>query len=194
MLEIKNAQIDIAGSLITLPNIAIKQGQVIGLCGDSGCGKTTLIKTLAGIIPLKVGRLNRPQYQSGANPVQWLIQQPEFAFNPRLTIEQSLNEAWGANEYQALFDDFDIELQWLQRRPQQLSGGQLQRLNIIRGLLPTTQFLLCDEITAHLDMITQKQIWQSLMLHAKKHHIGLLVVSHDQQLLQVLCESITSLP
>lgn len=194
MLEIRNAQIEIAGSLITLPNIAIKQGQVIGLCGDSGCGKTTLIKTLAGIIPLKVGQLIRPQYQSGANPVQWLIQQPEFAFNPRLTIEQSLNEAWGTNEYQALFDDFDIELQWLPRRLQQLSGGQLQRLNIIRGLLPTTQFLLCDEITAHLDMITQKQIWHALMLHAKKHHIGLLVVSHDRQLLQVLCDDIIYLP
>ena len=80
-----------------------------------------------------------------------------------------------------------IEKEWLERYPGELSGGELQRFCIARALGEKTRFLLADEITAMLDLITQSQIWNFLLEEVKKREIGLLVVSHSEPLLERIC-------
>ena len=79
---------------------------------------------------------------------------------------------------------------WLTRFPHELSGGELQRLNLVRALAPTTEYLLCDEITAQLDPLTQQDIWQALCKEVKEKQLGLLVISHDTYLLDALTDRI----
>ncbi|WP_076409060.1 ATP-binding cassette domain-containing protein [Shewanella sp. UCD-KL12] len=174
---------------IQFPEIKLLPGQRLGLFGPSGLGKSSLAKVLAGIESLSRGELELPcQLTGAANPVQWVFQQPELAFNPRLTLKASLEESWRGEGYLSLLAQFAIEPAWLDRRPSQVSGGQLQRVNILRSLIESTEYLICDEITAHLDMLTQQQIWLALGQYAKQRNIALLVISHDETLLAQVCD------
>ncbi|GIU23336.1 peptide ABC transporter [Shewanella schlegeliana] len=167
----------------------------MGISGPSGVGKSSLASVLAGMITADIELLELPpKLVNQANPVQWLIQQSEFAFNPRLTLKASLNESWKDDGYLPLLQEYALEASWLARRPSQLSGGQLQRFNLIRALVPTTEYLICDEVTAHLDMVTQAEFWQQLLACAKRRNIGLLVISHDEHLLKAICQRVINWP
>ncbi len=72
-------------------------------------------------------------------------------------------------------------------------GGELQRFCLARALRPGVRFLLCDEITAMLDLVTRARIWNCLMEEAKKRGLGLLVVSHDEKLLGKVCTRVVEL-
>ncbi|QYJ86651.1 ATP-binding cassette domain-containing protein [Shewanella mesophila] len=177
--------------VIRFPDIQLKRGEIVGISGPSGIGKSTLASMLAGMIPVQADQRSLPTTERGKpNPVQWLIQQGEFAFNPRLTLKTALDESWQCDDYLPLLKDYGLEPSWLARRPNQLSGGQLQRFNLIRALVPTTQFLICDEVTAHLDTITQAEFWQHLLATANMRNLGVLVISHDPYLLEVICDRI----
>ena len=86
-----------------------------------------------------------------------------------------------------IMDGLGIERDWLNRYPSELSGGELQRFCIARALGEKTRFLLADEITTMLDLITQSQIWHFLLEEIEKREIGLLVVSHSGPLLDQIC-------
>ena len=73
-------------------------------------------------------------------------------------------------------------------------GGELQRFCLARALQPSTQYLLCDEISAMLDLVTQAQIWQFLLKMAEERRLGLLVVSHSEALLERVCTCVIGLP
>jgi peptide/nickel transport system ATP-binding protein len=181
------------GQLITFPDITVNRGDIAGLSGPSGVGKSTLASMLAGVIAPQAQQVVLPKIQRGKpNPVQWLIQQSEFAFNPRLTLKASLDESWQCDDYRPLLDNYGLEASWLNRRPNQLSGGQLQRFNLIRALVPTTEFLICDEVTAHLDTITQAEFWQHLLATVAQRNLGILVISHDPYLLEAICHKIVT--
>ena len=75
-----------------------------------------------------------------------------------------------------------------------LSGGELQRFCLARALIPGTRFLLCDEISAMLDLVTQAQIWNFLLEESEKRNLGLLIVSHNEALMERLCTRIVELP
>lgn len=193
MLMLRNGVVCYQRNRLSLCDVLLARGEVVGLSGPSGVGKSTLAKVLAGIQPLSSGMLSVPERQKGqANPVQWVAQQPEFAFNPYLTVGQSLRESWRSEDFCALLDDYRICPSWLERYPQQLSGGQLQRLNVVRALIPSTQYLLCDEISAPLDLLTQKHLWQTLLGHCRARELGVLVISHDRMLLSQVCDRLLS--
>ena len=73
---------------------------------------------------------------------------------------------------------------WLDRLPHELSGGELMRLAIVRVLLAQPRYLICDEMTAMLDALTQAQIWHEVMAIAQERSMGLMVVSHSPALLE----------
>ena len=86
-----------------------------------------------------------------------------------------------------------IEPDWMNRYPGELSGGELQRFCIARALGGQTRFLLADEISTMLDLITQSQIWNFLLEEVKCRKMGLLVVSHSGELLERVCTRIVDL-
>ena len=84
--------------------------------------------------------------------------------------------------------DFGIQKSWLTRFPQELSGGELQRFSVLRALNPKTKFLIADEMTTMLDAITQVQILESVLKIVKQRNMGFLLVSHDMDLVDTICD------
>lgn len=82
----------------------------------------------------------------------------------------------------------------MNRFPAELSGGELQRFCIARVLGPETKFLICDEISTMLDVITQAQIWAVIKKHAKERNLGMIVVTHNMDLARQVCDRIVELP
>lgn len=172
-------------------SISLKSNQVIGLMGDSGSGKSTLCKILSGYIENYSGEVTLEGNKipdKGFYPVQLIFQHPEKTINPKWKMQKVLSESW--NPPQDLRDTFGLKEGWLTRWPSELSGGELQRFSILRALNPETKFIIADEISTMLDAVTQVQIWEKLLNHAKSNNIGILAVSHDSELLEVICDDI----
>ena len=172
-------------------SLSVNNNQIIGLIGDSGSGKSTLCKILAGYISHYSGNVTldgKKIPDKDYYPVQLIFQHPEKTMNPKWKMEKVLNEAWTPT--QELKDTFGLKDSWLTRWPSELSGGELQRFSIIRALNPKTKFIIADEISTMLDAVTQVQIWEALIKHAKANNIGILAVSHDPELLEVVCDDI----
>lgn len=163
--------------------------QRLGLTAPSGFGKTTCCKILAGYERPDEGSVlvdGRPiESYRGYCPVQMIWQHPELSVNPRLRMREVLRE--GDAVEQRIIDGLGIEKDWLNRFPAELSGGELQRFCIARALGERTRFLLADEISTMLDLITQSQIWNFLLQEVERRQIGLLVVSHSAALLDRVC-------
>lgn len=195
MIQIHHDTYHYQNHSIVIPDLTIRQGEIIGLRGISGSGKSTIGKILTRQLPYSEHKLHLPPLKRGqANPVQWVGQQCEFAFNPRWTIETSLKEAYRGHNYNHLFDKYELEFHWQFKYPQELSGGQLQRFNLIRALTPTTEYLICDEATDQLDAITQKIIWQSIQSEVSTRPLGLLIITHQSPLLSAMCDRIIDMP
>ncbi|MBI5679396.1 MAG: ATP-binding cassette domain-containing protein [Methanobacterium sp.] len=169
-------------------NISLDRGEIIGLIGDSGSGKSTLCKILSGYENNYQGNISIDNSEiavKGYNSVQLVFQHPEKAVNPKWKMKDILNE--GYNVPQDILDSFGIKKNWLNRWPNELSGGELQRFALARALSPKTKFLIADEITTMVDAITQAQIWNTILDIAEEQNIGVLVVSHEKKLIKQLC-------
>ena len=172
-------------------SLSLNSNQIIGLIGDSGSGKSTLCKILAGYITKYSGDVTLDGKEipdKDFYPVQLIFQHPEKTMNPKWKMEKVLTESW--NPPQDLKDTFGLKENWLTRWPSELSGGELQRFSILRALNPKTKFIIADEISTMLDALTQVQIWEALIKHCRANNIGILAVSHDPELLEVVCDDI----
>ena len=137
----------------------------LGLIAPSGFGKTTFCKILAGYEKPDSGEVlldGKPLSDwKGYCPVQMIWQHPELSVNPRWKMGEVLKE--GDQVEQRIMDGLGIEPDWLNRYPSELSGGELQRFCIARALGQRTRFLLADEISTMLDLITQSQLWNFIL-------------------------------
>ena len=176
-------------------NLTLEPGERVGLVAPSGRGKTTLCKLLSGYERPDEGEIlldGKPlSGYRGCCPVQMIWQHPEEVVDPLLRLGETVNEGGAVDE--SLLRALNIEPGWLERYPAELSGGELQRFCIARALNPATRYLLCDEISAMLDLITQAQIWELVLDQAKQRNLGLLIVSHTPQLLERLCTRVVDL-
>lgn len=176
-------------------NLEIKEGERAALVGPSGYGKSTLARILAGYEAPKRGEVlwqGKPLPRTGYCPVQMIGQHPERAVNPRWRMEKILRECW--NPQEDLLKRMGIEKAWMKRWPIELSGGELQRFCIARVLGPGTEFLICDEISTMLDVITQAQIWQVILEETKRRGMGMIVITHNMALAERICTRIVELP
>ncbi|MDL2259911.1 ATP-binding cassette domain-containing protein [Deltaproteobacteria bacterium OttesenSCG-928-K17] len=167
-------------------SFAMSDQERVGLVAPSGRGKTTLCRLLAGYLRpdrgqvlldgLDLGRLK------GYCPVQMIWQHPEKSVNPRLKMKEVLDE--GDDVEPRVLEGLGIEEAWLGRYPGELSGGEIQRFCIARALGRRTKFIIADEISTMLDLITQSQIWSFLLKELEARSIGLLAVTHSNALME----------
>lgn len=175
-------------------NITINSGECVGLVAKSGYGKSTLAKILAGYEKPTHGQVlldGNPISKSGYNPVQLIYQHPEKSVNPRWKMKAILEE--GDNIDAHLIEAIGIQKDWLDRYPSELSGGELQRFAVCRALGAGTKFLIADEISTMLDVITQAQIWNVILEQAKIKNLGMLIVTHNMHLADKICTRIVKL-
>ena len=170
-------------------NLELDNTKIMGLIGDSGSGKSTLCKILSGYVQKYEGNVlfdGKELPKKGFKPVQLIYQHPEKVMNPKWKMDKVLSESWDVDD--ETLSEFGIQKTWLTRFPQELSGGELQRFSVVRSLNPETKFLIADELTPMLDAITPVQILDSVLKIVKKRQMGFLLVSHDMDLVDTICD------
>ena len=164
-------------------SLSIEQGERLALFAPSGYGKTTLSMLLSGYLQPTKGEIlldGEPLPTKGICPVQLIYQHPEKAINPRWKLRKVLEESGELRE--DVLDAFGIERAWLDRFPRELSGGELQRFCVARALMSGADFLICDEISTMLDVITQAQIWNTVLAEVERRNMGMIAVTHNRHL------------
>ena len=186
--------------VLTNVSLEIGDAETVGLLGQSGSGKSTLGQIMSGLLRPTSGAvyyrdapIRLPFRGEARRKLQILFQHPEVSFNPRMTILSSLREIFKL--YRLEFsekillgglEELGIRSEHLQRFPAQLSGGELQRIALYRILLPEPEFIVLDEPTSMLDVISQAQIMQILKDLQQKRHISYLLITHDEYLCEVM--------
>lgn len=192
MLSVENLSFSYDGKVEILKDLSLKldRGEIVGLMGPSGFGKSTLGKLMAGYLKAEKGKIAVDGLDindlSGFLPVQMVHQAPEKNVNIRWKVEKILNEGWEVNE--DVKEKFGIEESFLKKIPTELSGGELQRICIARVLSSETKYLIADEVTTMLDSITQAQICHLLKHFAKEHNLGILFISHNEALIDAIAD------
>ena len=175
-------------------SLKLERGARTALFAPSGYGKTTLAMLLAGYLQPTQGEIlldGAPLPKTGVCPVQLICQHPEKAINPRWRLARVLEESGALSD--PVLDAFGIERAWLTRYPRELSGGELQRFCVARALMSGAQYLICDEISTMLDVITQAQIWNTVLAEAEKRNMAILAVTHNRNLAERIADEIVDL-
>ena len=175
-------------------SVKVDRGESLAIFAPSGYGKTTLAMLLSGYIKPVKGEIlldGEALPEKGVCPVQLIHQHPEKAINPRWRLKRVLEES-GKIDADVLHA-FGIEHEWLDRFPRELSGGELQRFCVARALMSGADYLICDEISTMLDVITQAQIWNVVLEEAKKRNMGLIAVTHNMHLAKKIATRIVDL-
>lgn len=185
-------------------DLSLEPGESIGITGDSGAGKTTLGFIIAGIMRPDSGRVyfagtdlwdsNATIRKSISRRLQIVFQHPESTFDPRWTIRQSLSEPFmlcGIRPDLSLLANrlAEVELNSavLERRPCQLSGGELQRIAIARIMALNPKVVVLDEPTAMLDALTQARIMNLLERIRQRTGVCYALISHDTDMVKSFC-------
>ena len=190
--------------------VDIPKYEVTGIMGHSGAGKTTLAKILSGFIPYEgsieiegkeLRELLAYEKQSYYRRIQYLYQNSLLSFNPNQTILKSLeeplrfmrqikNQSERIRMIQELFTSLELEFDWLEKYPHQLSGGQCQRCAIARAILAQPECLICDEITSSLDDANQEKVIRVLQKVQEETNMTILFISHNQSLIESICSNV----
>jgi peptide/nickel transport system ATP-binding protein len=172
-------------------DLSLKPGEIVGVVGPSGCGKSTLGDLLLGLTGTDAGEVTRaPGHRLG---FQKLYQDPPAAFSPHWTLARLLEDLVRRHRLDRvaiapLMARLGLDQALLERRPGEISGGELQRFAILRVLLMEPRFLFADEPTSRLDPITQRDTLALLVELARERHCAVMLVSHDPALIERVCD------
>ena len=191
----------------------IRQGEVFGLVGESGCGKSTFARSVTGIYRPTEGEVfYRGALVSGKaadaaavrqrqTELQTVFQDSAASLNPRMTVEEIILEPFRIlpnrpnpqtqrEKLLQLMKDVGMAQTYLQKRPGELSGGQRQRVAIARALITDPAFVVADEPVASLDISIQAQII-SLFQHVQREHgFTFLLIAHDLSVVRFICDRV----
>ncbi|WP_084657492.1 ABC transporter ATP-binding protein [Natronohydrobacter thiooxidans] len=191
--------------------LRVRPGEVMGLVGESGCGKSTFAKIVTRLTGATRGKVliddedwlapTGEALRRRRRDVQLIFQDPFAALDPRMTIGTSMGAPMahhgigtGAADRRArvieMLYDVGLDASFYDRLPKQCSGGQLQRVVIGRALLLEPKLLICDEPTSALDASMRTQILNLLMDLKDRRGLTMVMISHDLRVVRYLCDRI----
>lgn len=187
----------------------LRQGECLGLVGESGCGKSTTVKMLTHLLKPDSGEIllegTEIQHLKGKalkkmyTEIQMVFQTPQDSFDPRRTLGDSIMESMrnhnvsrkeAQNRLGQLLQQVELPPELADRYPNQVSGGQCQRAAMARALAVNPKILICDEATSALDVTVQAQIIELLKRLQQEMDLSILLISHDLALVQHLCDRV----
>lgn len=191
-------------------DLDIWPGETLGIVGESGCGKTTLGRSLLRLIPAASGEilfeaqsllgLDKASLRHLRRDMQIVFQNPFSSLNPRLNVLDLVAEPLRTHTHlnreelrahiEALLVEVGLSADYLKRHPHQLSGGQAQRVALARALALNPKFLILDEPTSALDVSVQAQIINLLVELQGRHSLTYLFISHDLSVVQHISDRI----
>jgi peptide/nickel transport system ATP-binding protein len=192
-------------------SFSIYNNETVGLVGESGCGKTTLGRTILRLVEPSSGaifykdkditRLSKAEVKALRKDVQLIFQDPYSSLNPRLTIGDAIAEPMRISglhhttmerrkKVAALLHKVSLSPSMMDRYPHQFSGGQRQRIVIARALALNPGFIVCDESVSALDVSVQAQVLNLLNELKKDLGLTLLFISHDLSVVRYMCDRI----
>lgn len=178
--------------------LELRAGRIFGIAGPSGCGKSSLGDALLSLVAPDGGRVTRGE---GLAPTacQKLYQDPVAAFPRRRTLGQTLRDVATLHRaptgrIDALLARLQLDPVLLSRWPEAVSGGELQRIALLRAMLAQPRFLFADEPTSRLDPITQRDVIGLLADLSRSDGLAIALVSHDQTLIDRTADDTLSFP
>lgn len=186
------------------------EGKTLGIIGESGCGKSTLVRTLLRIHPATSGEVifeghdllksKGEQLRQDRRKIQMVFQDPTAAFNPKMLVKDILTEPLKnydlikSSEVDAkaaeLLEMVELPVEFKDRYPHSMSGGQRQRLGIARALSLEPKIVVCDEATSALDVSVQETVCELLCKLQKEKNITYLFIAHDLGLVDLMCHQV----
>ncbi|MDR2200859.1 MAG: ATP-binding cassette domain-containing protein [Puniceicoccales bacterium] len=192
-------------------SLSLAKGEALGIVGESGGGKSTLLKAICKFVPIRSGHIfidgvdvthfSQKEFSPFRKKIQMIPQDFCSTLDPRMSVEKILAEPLDIHfphltarekflRIGELLDSVEMDDSLLHRLPRELSGGQRQRLSIARGLAVNPELLMCDEIISACDLFSQKQILSLLTSLNRKKQIALLFVSHNIAAVSHICRDI----
>jgi oligopeptide transport system ATP-binding protein len=191
-------------------SLSLHRGEILGLVGESGCGKTTLSRTIMQLQPATSGRivlegreltaLPRAEVRRQRINFQMIFQDPYASLNPRMTVFDTLSEAVAtrhrlrgqamADAVAALMTRVGLNPGLMKKYPHEFSGGQRQRIAIARALAPEPRLVIADEPVSALDVSIQSQILNLLRRLAVEMQLTMIFISHDLSVVKYISDRV----
>ena len=191
-------------------SFTVENGETLGVVGESGCGKTTLGRTIMHLLPPTEGRIvfegkdiskpNKPELEELREKMQIIFQDPFSSIDPRMTLGEAIMEplvirggmskADMIAETRKLMDTVGLASRFENSYPHELDGGRRQRIGIARALSLRPKFIVCDEPVSALDVSIQAQIINLMLDLQEEYGIAYMFVTHDLSVVKYISNDI----